>query len=76
MTPAVRELEAQVERRKLLVAELPPARRMLQDVAKKSGDRRPAARRGRAPHGDLPGLTTPGWTGAGPAALDAALAPA
>ena len=45
----VRELEAEVERCKLLVAELMLDKRMLQDVAKKSGDRHPATRRGRVP---------------------------
>src|SRR5262249_22932524 len=41
----VRQLEAEVERLKLLVAELLLDKRMLQDVAKKSGECRPAARR-------------------------------
>ena len=45
----VRELESEVERLKLLVAELLLDKKMLQDVAKKSGDRHPAAGRGRVP---------------------------
>jgi len=43
----VRQLESEVERLKLLVAELLLDKKMLQDVAKKSGDRHPATRRGR-----------------------------
>jgi putative transposase len=42
-----RELEDEVERLKRLVAQLMLDKQMLQDVAKKSGDRRPAAGRGR-----------------------------
>jgi putative transposase len=45
----IRALEAEVERLKLLGAELLLDKRMLQEVAKKSGDRRPAAGRGRLP---------------------------
>ena len=43
----IRELETEVERLKLLVAELLLDKKMLQEVAKKSGDRHPAAGRRR-----------------------------
>src|SRR5438132_4388789 len=41
-----RQLEVEIERLKLLVAELMLDKQMLQDLAKKSGDARPAAGRG------------------------------
>ena len=44
-----RELEVEVERLKRLVAELMLDKQMLQDIAKKSGDPRPAAGGGRLP---------------------------
>jgi putative transposase len=44
-----RELEAEVERLKRLVAELMLDKQMLQDIAKKSGDPRPAAGGGGLP---------------------------
>ncbi len=45
----LRELQVEVERLKLLVAELLLDKRMLQDVAKKSGDGHAATRGGRLP---------------------------
>jgi putative transposase len=42
-------LESEVERLKRLVAELMLDKQMLQDVAKKSGDSRPATRRSQLP---------------------------
>lgn len=52
----VRELEVEVERLKRLVAELLLDKQMLQDIAKKSGDARPAARRRRLPGRAVQGL--------------------
>src|SRR5919206_1970972 len=49
----LRELEAENARLKRLVAELALDKQMLQEVAQKSGDRRPAAAGGAPPPGAL-----------------------
>lgn len=69
----VRELEAEVERLKLLVAELLLDNKMLQDVAKKSGDAQPATRRGGLSVPGVSGLPTPRQRRAGPGAVHAAV---
>lgn len=69
----IRELQVEVERLKLLVAELLLDKRMLQDVAKKSGDAQAAAGRGWLPRGELWRLTTARRPDAGARAFDASL---
>lgn len=68
-----RELESEVDRLKRLVAELMLDKQMLQDIAKKSGDCRPAAGRGRLPGRLLWRLATAGLPGHGTGALKPAL---
>ena len=70
-----RELEAEVERLKLLVAELMLDKRMLQDLAKKSGDRGSAAGRGRLPGRALRRLAAAGLPGHGPGPLEPQVPP-
>jgi putative transposase len=71
----LRELQAEVERLKRLVAELMLDKQMLQDIAKKSGDADPAARRRRLPVRALWRFAAPGQPGPGPVALHAPLPP-
>src|SRR5262245_27928592 len=71
----VRELTSEVERLKLLVAELMLDKQMLQDVAKKSGDAHPAAGCGRLPHRTLRDLAAARGSAARPGPLDLALPP-
>ena len=70
-----RELESEVERLKRLVAELMLDKQMLQDIAKKSGDPRPAAGRGRLPGRALRRLATAGLRRDGPGSLDGEIPP-
>jgi putative transposase len=65
-----RELEAEVERLKRLVAELMLDKQMLQDLAKKSGEPGAAACRGGLPGGALRHLTAPELRRDGAVALD------
>src|SRR5438270_157368 len=67
----VRELEAEAQRLKLLVAELLLDKRMLQDVAKKSGDGQPATHRHGLPARDVPDLPAAGRPGPGPGTVHA-----
>ena len=69
----VRALETEVERLKLLVAELLLDKKMLQDVAKKSGNAQPATRRGGLAVPGVSGLPTPRERGAGPSTVHAAV---
>jgi putative transposase len=70
-----RELELEVERLKRLVAELMLDKQMLQDIAKKSGDPRPAAGRGRLPGRAVRRLATAGLPGHGPGSLEPEVSP-
>src|SRR5262249_51679539 len=65
-----RELEAEVERLKRLVAELMLDKQLLQDIAKKSGDPRPAAGRGGLPRRALRHLAAADLRRDGPIPLD------
>ncbi len=70
-----RELELEVERLKRLVAELLLDKQMLQDIAKKSGDPRPAAGRRQLPERTVRGLATADQPRHGQAAVDPAISP-
>lgn len=69
----IKQLESEVARLKELVAELLLDKRMLQDVAKKSGDRLPAEDLRRLPPGYLLDLRKEIEPGSGLLALDAPL---
>src|SRR5262249_15110444 len=71
-----RELEREVERLKRLVAELMLDKQMLQDIAKKSGDPRPAAGRRRLPGRPVPELAAAGEPGHGAVPLEPEILPA
>lgn len=71
----VRELEVEVERLKRLVAELLLDKQMLQDIAKKSGDARPAARRRRLPGRAVQGLAAADQPRHGPVPVEPAIPP-
>ena len=70
-----RELESEVDRLKRLVAELMLDKQMLQDIAKKSGDPRPAAGRGRIPRRALRRLSAADLRCDGPVPLDPEVPP-
>jgi transposase-like protein len=69
----IKELLSEVARLKELVAELLLDKRMLQDVAKKSGDSLPAEGLCGLPPGDLSDLRKKGGPGSRPVPLDAPL---
>src|SRR3954463_13185634 len=69
----VSELEAEVGRLKLLVAELALDRRMLQEALKKSHDRRPSPPHRRRIMRPLPRLATSRLSGVGPGPVQPAL---
>src|SRR5262245_42430946 len=71
----VRELESEVERLKRLVAELMLDKQMLQDIAKKSGEPRPAARRGGLSGRALRRLAAPDLRRDGAVSLDPEIPP-
>ena len=68
-----RQLEVEVERLKRLVAELLLDKQMLQDVAKKSGDPRPATGRGGIPGRAVQDLAEEGRPGHRSIAIDLAI---
>ena len=70
-----RELELEVDRLKRLVAELLLDKQMLQDIAKKSGEPRPAAGRHRLPGRALWGLAAADLPCPGPLSVDPAVPP-
>ena len=70
-----RELELEVDRLKKLVAELLLDKTMLQDIAKKSGEPRPAAGCRRLSQRAIQGLTAANLPGHGPVALSAEILP-
>ena len=71
----VREREAEVERLKLLVAELLREKKCSRTSRKKSDNRLPATCRRWPPPGGVSGLRTESQSGAGPAPPDAPLSP-
>jgi putative transposase len=71
-----RELEVELKRLKLLVAELMLDKQMLQDLAKKSGDPRPAAGGGGLPDRALRDLATAGLPRHGTVSVELAILPA
>jgi putative transposase len=70
-----RELETEVERLKRLVAELMLDKQMLQDIAKKSGERRPAAGGGGLPGRALRRFAAAGLPHHGAISLDVEVSP-
>jgi len=70
-----RELELEVERLKRLVAELMLDKQMLQDIAKKSGEPRPAAGCRRLSERAVRGLRASGLPSHGPISLGPAVPP-